>query len=292
MCLVAVAWKIHPRWRLLMAGNRDEFHGRPTVGLAAWSDPAGIQAGRDLQSGGTWVGIAPRGRVAVVTNVRDPLAQTVSGPSRGELPVGFLSAATDAARHARDLMAGAREYSPFNLLIADADTCEYIGNHPALEHRTIAPGIHGMSNGGFDIPWPKTQRLCEAMRKWSQTEAIDPQPLWRALADERIAADAQLPDTGVGLDLERKLSPAFIRDPVYGTRASTIIAIDYQGRGYISERRFGPDGVFEGETTLFNNAYQQRVGATQVAMKAKREIFATHVAPTNKAITNEDTSPL
>ena len=254
MCLVAVAWKIHPRWRLLMAGNRDEFHGRPTAGLAAWSDPAGIQAGRDLQSGGTWVGIASRGRVAVVTNVRDPLAQTVSGPSRGELPVGFLSAATDAARHARDLMAGAREYSPFNLLIADADTCEYIGNHPAREHRTIAPGIHGMSNGGFDIPWPKTQRLCEAMRKWSQTDAIDPQPLWHALADEHAAADVQLPDTGIGLDLERKLSPAFIRDPVYGTRASTIIAIDYEGRGYISERRFGPDGVFEGETTLFNNA--------------------------------------
>jgi uncharacterized protein with NRDE domain len=91
------------------------------------------------------------------------------------------------------------------------------------------------------------------MLKWSETDAIDPDPLWRALADEHVAADAQLPDTGIGLDLERKLSPAFIRDPVYGTRASTIIAIDYEGRGYISERRFGPDGVFEGETTLRNN---------------------------------------
>jgi uncharacterized protein with NRDE domain len=254
MCLVAVAWKIHPRWRLLMAGNRDEFHGRPTAGLAAWPEPPGIRAGRDLQSGGTWVGIDGRGRAAVVTNVRDPLAQTLSGPSRGELPVGFLQGTADAARHARDLMPSARDYSPFNLLIADADSCEYIGNHPALEHRAIAPGVHGMSNGGFDIPWPKTQRLCEAMRKWSETDAIDPLPLWRALADERIAADAELPDTGVGLDLERKLSPAFIRGPAYGTRASTIIAIDYQGRGRISERRFGPDGVFEGETTLSNDA--------------------------------------
>lgn len=254
MCLVAVAWKVHPRWRLLMAGNRDEFHGRPTAGLAVWSEPAGIRAGRDLQSGGTWVGIETRGRVAVVTNVRDPLAQTISGPSRGALPVGFLHGQADAARHVRDLMASAGDYSPFNLLIADADSCEYVGNHPALEHRTIAPGIHGMSNGGFDVPWPKTQRLCEAMRKWSETDATDPQPLWHALADEHHADDAQLPDTGIGLELERKLSPAFIRDPIYGTRASTIIAIDYEGRGYISERRFGPDGVFEGETTLFNDA--------------------------------------
>jgi len=253
MCLVAVAWKVHPRWRLLMAGNRDEFHGRPTAALAVWPEPAGIHAGRDLQSGGTWVGIEARGRVAVVTNVRDPLAQTVSGPSRGALPVGFLQGQADAARHARELMASAGDYSPFNLLTADADSCEYIGNHPALEHRSIAPGIHGMSNGGFDVLWPKTQRLCEAMRKWSETAATDPQALWHALADEHRAEDARLPDTGVGLELERKLSPAFIRDPVYGTRASTIIAIDYEGRGYISERRFGPSGVFEGETTLFND---------------------------------------
>lgn len=254
MCLVAVAWKIHPRWRLLMAGNRDEFHARPTDGLAVWPAATGIRAGRDLQSGGTWVGIDGRGRAAVVTNVRDPLAQTLSGPSRGELPVGFLQGTDDAARHGRDLTVNGGDYSPFNLLIADADSCEYIGNHPVIEHRTIAPGIHGMSNGGFDIPWPKTRRLCEAMRKWSETDAIDPASLWHALADEHAADDAELPDTGVGLELERSLSPAFIRGPIYGTRASTIIAIDYEGRGYISERRFGPDGVFDGETTLFNDA--------------------------------------
>ena len=190
----------------------------------------------------------------MVTNVRDPLAQTLSGPSRGELPVGFLQGTDDAARHGRDSISNAGDYSPFNLLIADADSCEYIGNHPAAEHRTIAPGIHGMSNGGFDIPWPKTQHLCEVMRRWSETDAIDSAPLWHALADEHAAAEAELPDTGVGLELERTLSPAFIRGPLYGTRASTIIAIDYQGRGYISERRFGPNGVFEGETTLFNDA--------------------------------------
>ena len=254
MCLVAVAWKSHPRWRLLLAGNRDEFHARPTAPLARWPDIGSIRAGRDLQSGGTWVGLDARGRCAVVTNVRDPLALASSGPSRGRLPVDFLGGTLEADRHARDLLAGAGDYAPFNLLMADADSCEYVGNHPRLEHRAIAPGIHGMSNGGFDVSWPKTQRLCEAMRRWSETEATDPAPLWQALADERVAADAALPDTGVGIALERKLSSAFISGPDYGTRASTLIAIDYQGRGYISERRFGPDGAFEGETTLRNDS--------------------------------------
>ena len=253
MCLVALAWKIHPRWRLLLAGNRDEFHARPTAVLAPWPDIGSIQAGRDLQSGGTWVGIDGRGRFAVVTNVRDPLAMAASGPSRGRLPVEFLAGVPDAGRHARELVATAGDYAPFNLLMADADSCEYVGNHPRMEHCPVAPGSHGMSNGGFDVPWPKTRRLCAAMSKWSETEATDPAPLWQALADESVAADEELPDTGVGIELERRLSPAFIRGPTYGTRASTIIAIDYEGRGYISERRFGPDGVFEGETTLRNN---------------------------------------
>ena len=254
MCLVALAWKCHPRWRLLLAGNRDEFHARPTAPLARWPDTGSILAGRDLQSGGTWVGLDARGRCAVVTNVRDPLAAPSSGPSRGRLPVEFLGGTFEADHHARDLLATAGDYAPFNLLAMDADSCEYVGNHPRLEHRTIAPGIHGMSNGGFDVSWPKTRRLCAAMSKWSETEATDPEPLWRALADGHVAADEELPDTGVGIELERWLSPAFIRGPAYGTRASTLIAIDYEGRGYISERRFGPDGVFEGETTLRNDS--------------------------------------
>ena len=254
MCLVAVAWKSHPRWRLLLAGNRDEFHARPTAALACWPEPTGLLAGRDLQSGGTWVGLDARGRFAVVTNVRDPLAPASSGPSRGRLPVGFLGGILEADHHARDLLAGAADYAPFNLLIADADSCEYVGNHPRLEHRTIAPGIHAMSNGGFDVPWPKTRRLGAAMLKWSETDATDPEPMWQALADGHAAVDEELPDTGVGIELERWLSPAFIRGPAYGTRASTLIAIDYEGRGYISERRFGPDGVFEGETTLRNDS--------------------------------------
>ena len=253
MCLVAIAWKAHHRWHVLLAGNRDEFHARPTAALAQWKDVSGLKAGRDLQSGGTWVGAAVHGRCAVVTNVRDPLAVS-AGRSRGQLPVQFLSGTRDALSSAAALAADAAAYAPFNLLLIDADACAYLGNHPRLQHHAIAPGIHGMSNGGFDVAWPKTRRLCKVMQQWTEagSEALD--PLWSALADERVAEDSELPDTGVGIELERQLSAAFIRGETYGTRASTLIAIDYEGRGFISERRFGPNGVFEGESTLFNDA--------------------------------------
>ncbi|MEO6519688.1 MAG: NRDE family protein [Pseudoxanthomonas sp.] len=253
MCLVAVAWKIHPHWRVVLAGNRDEFHARPTAPLAAWQEVSGLKAGRDLQSGGTWVGADAHGRCAVVTNVRARPAVTAE-PSRGQLPVQFLRGHRDALSSAAALASDAAAYAPFNLLLIDADACVYLGNHPGLQCHAIAPGIHGMSNGGFDMRWPKTRRLCKSMQQWTEagSEAFD--SLWSALADERVAADSELPDTGMGMELERRLSAAFIRGDTYGTRASTLIAIDYEGRSFIGERRFGPNGVFEGQTTLRNDA--------------------------------------
>ena len=139
-------------------------------------------------------------------------------------------------------------------MLIDTDACAYLGNHPGLQHHAVAPGIHGMSNGGFDMPWPKTRRLCKSMQQWTEagSEAFD--SLWSALADERVAEESELPDTGVGMELERRLSAAFIRGEHYGTRASTTIPIDYEGCGFIRGRRFGPDGVVEGESTLFNDA--------------------------------------
>ena len=249
MCLVALAWNVHPRWRLVLAGNRDEFHARPTAPLSTWADK-GLMAGRDLKSGGTWVGLGPRGRVAVITNVRDGLAPAFAGPSRGALPVDFLGGDAAALAHAATLAAVAGDYAPFNLVLADAGGCAYVGNHPASGAHAIAPGVHGLSNGSFDAPWPKTRRLREALQAWVDAGDDDLSPLWQALADERLAADAELPDTGVGLDLERRLSPAFIRGHDYGTRAGTLILVGHDGRGRIHERRFGPDGVFEGETVL------------------------------------------
>lgn len=249
MCLVALAWNTHPRWRLLLAGNRDEFHERPTAALAPWAAPhAGVLAGRDLRSGGSWVGLGPGGRAAVVTNVRDPMAST-SGPSRGHLIANYLAGAQGAAGFALDLADSAAEYPPFNLLLADADECRYLGNHPAAA-RALSPGVHGVSNGALDAPWPKTRRLTAVLQDWVARGEEDMEPLWAALADETRAADADLPDTGVGLELERRLSSAFIRGHEYGTRASTILALDHHGHGWIHERRFGPEGIFQGQTKL------------------------------------------
>lgn len=249
MCLLALAWKVHPRWQLLMAGNRDEFHQRPTAALAAWPAPDhGVMAGRDLRSGGTWAGVGADGRMAVVTNVRDPLARQ-TGPSRGALVADYLRATTPAARFIETLAADAAAFAPFNLLLADRDSCQFLGNHP-VQQQALVPGIHGMSNGPLDAPWPKTLALNAALQGWIDAGRDDLAPLWAALADETRADDSTLPDTGIGLERERWLSPAFIRSPDYGTRASTVIALDAGGQGFIRERRFDPSGACIGETAL------------------------------------------
>ncbi len=250
MCLVALAWKVHPRWRLLLAGNRDEFHERPSAPLERWAEPPGVLAGRDLLSGGTWAGADARGRVAVVTNVRDPAIRVVGAPSRGQLAAGFLAGGDGADHRAAGLLAAADAFAPFNLLLADGLDCEYLSNYPTPRRIPLAPGVHGLSNGDLDEPWPKTRALKARLADWMTLDTDDVAPLWQALADETQPDDARLPDTGVGLERERLLSPAFIRGPLYGTRASTLIAVDHAGHGWISERRFGPDGSPLGETTL------------------------------------------
>lgn len=249
MCLVALAWKCHPRWRLLMAGNRDELHARPSAPLQQWSPPQDeVIAGRDLRSGGSWMGVSRLGHVAVVTNVRDPAAPA-GGPSRGELIAGYLAGTRNASHYAADLAARAPSFAPFNLLVADTDTCCFLGNHPPAV-RILTPGVHGMSNGALDAPWPKTRRLADTLQTWIAGDGATLDPLWAALADEHQPDDAELPATGIPLELEQRLARAFIRGQGYGTRASTVIAIDYEGRGFIHERRFGPQGIFTGETRV------------------------------------------
>ncbi|WP_337178994.1 NRDE family protein [Hydrogenophaga borbori] len=250
MCLVALAWKSHPRWRLFMAGNRDEFHARPTAALERWAPPQNdVIAGRDLRSGGTWMGIDGKGRVAVITNVRDPAA-TSGGPSRGALVADYLAGAGTCAEDQIDrLSAVAGDYAPFNLLLADAGGCHYLGNRPSAR-QTLVPGVHGMSNGALDAPWPKTRRLMAALESWLAQDDPPLDGLWNALADEWRPADADLPATGIALPLERHLSAAFIRGEDYGTRASTLVAVGHDGQGFIVERRFGPQGVFLGETRM------------------------------------------
>lgn len=250
MCLIAFAWKVHPRWRLLLVGNRDEFHDRPSAALARWDDDTGIVGGRDLEAGGTWMGVTGDNRVAVVTNVRNP-ADAQTGLSRGLLAVGYLAGQEDAAAHARALQSEASRYRPFNLLTFDSQNAFYLGNRPEARMQPIPAGVHGLSNADFNAPWPKTQAITSRLREWIDgADEGDFEALFEMLADDTPWPDDVLPDTGVGVELERTLSSAFIRGERYGTRASTIVAVDYDGATIVVERRFGPHGVALGETAI------------------------------------------
>jgi uncharacterized protein with NRDE domain len=248
MCLIAFAWNVHPHWRLVLIGNRDEFHARPSAPLARWPDSP-IMAGRDLQAGGTWLGATAAGRLGVVTNVRNPQAAT-AGLSRGLLVSDYLLGARDAVGQAQALLTRAASYRPFNLLLFDAQAALVLGNHPQPYVRVLGPGIHALSNADLDTPWPKTCAIRQGLQAWVDRADDDPLPLFAALADERVAADDKLPDTGIGLERERWLSAAFVRGERYGTRASTLVAIAHDGAGMLIERSFGPGGRAGRETRL------------------------------------------
>jgi len=249
MCLIAFAWNAHPRWRLVLAANRDEFHARPSAPLAMWDKVPGMGAGRDLEAGGTWLGACADGRVATVTNVRDPRLGH-EGRSRGLLVRDYLGSAQDSRVWCAALEGRAGNYRPFNLLCFDARAASYLGNRPQPALRPVTPGVHGLSNADFDTPWPKTRALEERMEAWIERGDEDLSPLWEALSDPAEWPDHMLPDTGVGIELERRLSAAFIRGHEYGTRASTLVTVAHDGSVSVRERRYGPDGAFEGETAL------------------------------------------
>lgn len=229
MCVAAIAWLAHPRWRLIAIGNRDEFHDRPTAPLGAWNDNSGIIAGRDLRAGGTWLGVTETGRFALVTNFRVPGYPKAGLASRGGLVTGWLQGTEEP-----DIAA----MNPFNLCLADEDHVRVLTNYPGRELHDLAPGVHGLSNGAFQRPWPKTRQLCTALDEWLQTEADDPAALFSALGAETPKAPKSADEEGP----EAVYSPVFIRDSVYGTRCSTIVLIGRDGAGRIEERSFDAQG--------------------------------------------------
>lgn len=242
MCLVLVAWRVHPRYPLVLAENRDEFHERPAETLHWWSGAVRMLAGRDLQAGGSWLGIDAAGRFALVTNYRDPADSRPRGTSRGSLVGEFLGGASSASEFARATASRAGQFSGFNLLAMDRDGLAYVTSHPQPAARMLMPGIYGLSNKHLDTPWPK---LLHAKQRFERELAADrPQPaaLMQLLSDRGIAADAELPDTGVGIEWERLLSAAFIVSAAYGTRCSTVALVGKDGTTTIEERSHAPDG--------------------------------------------------
>jgi uncharacterized protein with NRDE domain len=237
MCIDALAWDAHPHWLLVAAGNRDEFHARPSAPLARWEgSDSGILAGRDLQAGGTWLGVSEAGRFALVTNYRAPGYPRPDRASRGKLVIDLLAG--------REPEPGGA-YNPFNLLLAGPQGAALWSNHPGDSHVPLAPGVHGLSNGDFAHPWPKTRCLIAALRAWLASEAQAMTPLFAALR-----LDTPPPAMPGEDGPEAPYSPVFIRNPVYGTRCSTVVAVARDGTGTIVERRFDAEGEPTGESAL------------------------------------------
>jgi uncharacterized protein with NRDE domain len=248
MCLVLVVWRVHPQYPCVIAANRDEFHARPAAAAAWWADRPGILAGRDLEAGGTWLGLTRTGRFAALTNYRDPEQRRKDASSRGGLVVSMLESGATVPECLSFLSGVGGSYNGFNLIFSDGERLGIFESVPG-RGRELPPGIYGLSNHLLDTPWPKVQnaknRLGPALE-----DLTDTAPLLALLRDDRPAPDAQLPQTGVSLEWERLLSSAFVRAPDYGTRCSTIIRIERQGRAYFDEWSWDPAGADIGKTRL------------------------------------------
>ncbi len=246
MCLIVFAWQPGTARPLIVAANRDEFHARPTQALAAWADAPGVYAGRDLEAGGTWLGVGPQGRFAALTNIRDP-RQALGPRSRGELVAAFLQGELGVEAYLDQVASRSGQYSGFNLLVGDAGQLGYLHAREAAP-RLLGPGVYGLSNAGLDTPWPKLVKARSGLQQL--LESAEPEQLMHLLADGEPAADSELPETGVGLATERLLSSVFIASQNYGTRASTVLIVDDRGRRRMVERSFGPFGGHLGEVSL------------------------------------------
>ncbi|MCW3149395.1 NRDE family protein [Stutzerimonas stutzeri] len=239
MCLIVFAWRPAHALPLVVAANRDEFHERPSLALAAWDDAPDIIGGRDLQAGGTWMGIRPDGRFAALTNIRAG-GQPPGRRSRGELPEQYLRSDLHPAEYLAKLAGCVDDYAGFNLLAGTAEELWHFNSQLGKPQRLDA-GVYGLSNADLDTPWPKLRRARAALV--AQLGAAQPESLLQLLSDDQPAADAELPSTGVPPEWERRLSSIFIASPEYGTRASTALLRWQDGTLDIRERRFGPEGM-------------------------------------------------
>lgn len=236
MCLLALAWRTHPDYSLILAGNRDERHARASAAAGFWSDAPDILAGRDLEAGGTWLGVTTACRYAVVTNYREGLNPAKAPRSRGALTAEFLKRDVVPEEYLRELQPHAGEYGGFSLVVGDRDSLWYFSNRGGAP-APITPGVHALSNHLLDTPWPKVQAAKARVKLLLDTGAMSVDALLKMLSD-RTPAETGLPDTGIGPELERRISSAFVADPVYGTRCSTVLMLHRDGSLRFSERRF------------------------------------------------------
>lgn len=238
MCLILFGIDASPDFPFILAANRDEFYARPTRPMEFWTEHQDILAGKDLEAGGTWFGVSARGRFAALTNYRDLSTVKPQGPSRGKIIPEFLAYQGSVRAYLKQLDKTAESYSGFNLLAGEAGQV-YCYSNINKETTSIGTGIHGLSNRFLDTPWPKVTRGRERLATLINKNLLDDETMFDMLADTTRPNDAHLPDTGVGIQWERILSPLFIQSPTYGTRSSTLMRINRAGEIKITERTWG-----------------------------------------------------
>ncbi|MFO1426621.1 MAG: NRDE family protein [Steroidobacteraceae bacterium] len=269
MCLLVVAWQTHAVYRAVLAANRDEFHQRPSAPLAPWQAGPPILAGRDLEAGGTWLGVDRERRFGVVTNFRDLAERRPGAPSRGELIPGWLGGGHGAGHYLAQLAPAPPAYAGFNLLLGDAEHLWYASNRSDPFARPLDPGVYGLSNHLLDTPWPKLLRVRERVRTLLEEDPsgrLAPrehaQRLLGILADRERAELHDLPPTGLPKEIEHKLSSPFVLDPQYGTRSSTVMLLTHAGELHLVERRYDPAGRTTGEDEWHLNPGHWTTSAT------------------------------
>ena len=248
MCLIVFAYRVHPDYPIIIAANRDEFYNRPTCVLAQWTDGSNIIAGQDLEGGGTWMGMTESGRLAALTNYREPGVRMAAAPSRGHLVSDFLQGPDSLNHYLRELELKSNNYNGFNILLSEGGRWVYYSNRGSTP-KELSPGIHGLSNRALNTPWPKVIRSCRAVEeRLSAHQPPDMEDLMQVLQDRTVPPDEDLPRTGLELEWERRLGSIFIRSDIYGTRSSTVLLVAKDGSAHICERTFdrhGPTGEVE-----------------------------------------------
>jgi uncharacterized protein with NRDE domain len=238
MCLIVFAIRQHPSYKLILAANRDEYYARPSAAPAFWEDAPRVLAGKDLKGGGTWLGITRSGRIAAVTNYRDPASVKTSAPSRGWLVRDYLLNREDPLSYLERVRHDGTRYNGFNLIVGCKEELFWYSNRGG-EILPLSPGFYGISNRLLNTPWPKVDRSKERLADLlAKHETPSPEGLFELLSDRSMAPDDALPETGVGIEWERILSPIYILSPTYGTRSSTVILIDKDDHASFIDRTF------------------------------------------------------
>ncbi len=251
MCLITFAYKDHPKYRLILAANRDEFYGRPTRKAQFWNEEGhpDILAGKDLEAGGSWMGISTSGKWAALTNYRDPNWKHENPTSRGEIVLNYLKSNISSKEYVDELRDNAHKYIGFNVLVGDSDGILHYSNFDD-KGKEIPPGIHGVSNALLDTPWPKLEWAKSSLKKSISQDQLNRDDIFNFLNNDVQADDDQLPDTGIPHEWEKAVSSLFIKTEKYGTRSSSILLIDHSGNIEFTERRFirGTHDILEENT--------------------------------------------